>query len=247
MLFEHLSWVQIAEHIGKHPRLILPIGSTEQHGEHLPVATDAIITLALAKQVGERTNTLVAPLLPYGINLECDAHFPGGISLNCSTLKEIVEISARTFVSWGAKDIIVITAHGCANGNYSFAHQEAIKAGLLPLERDRSARTHIIYPYWESFADILEKDECMEHAGEGETSLLLYLAADLVTMERAVDRPENEEFSFRAFPEGVGCPGDIPAGGSEGSPTSATAEKGRLIFERMVASAESYVRSLPLA
>jgi creatinine amidohydrolase len=63
MLFEHLSWVQIAEHIGKHPRLILPIGSTEQHGEHLPVATDAIITLALAKQVGERTNTLVAPFI----------------------------------------------------------------------------------------------------------------------------------------------------------------------------------------
>jgi creatinine amidohydrolase len=244
MLFERLSWVQIAEHIGKHPRLILPIGSTEQHGEHLPVATDAIITLALAKQVGERTNTLVAPLLPYGINLECDVHFPGGISLNYATLKEIVEISARASVSWGAKDIIVITAHGCANENYSFAHQEAIKAGLLPVERERSARTHIIYPYWESFADILEKDQGIEHAGEGETSLLLHLAPDLVTMERAVDRPENEKFSFCAFPEGVGCPGDIPAGGSEGSPGCATQEKGRLIFERIVASAEKYIKSL---
>ena len=138
----------------------------------------------------------------------------------------------------------MITAHACANENYSCAHQEAIKAGLLPLERDRSARTHIIYPYWESFADILEKDGGMEHAGEGETSLLLHLAPDLVNMERAVDRPENEEFSFRAFPEGVGCPGDIPAGGSEGSPSCATAEKGRLIFARMVTSAENYIKSL---
>jgi creatinine amidohydrolase len=244
MLLESLSWTQIAEHIRKQPLLILPVGSCEQHGEHLPVSTDSIITLALAKQVGDRTDTLVAPLLPYGINLECDAHFPGGITLSYDALRGLVENIAYSLISWGVKDIVVITAHACASENYSFAHQEAIKTGLLPVERAGSARTHIIYPYWGSFSDILEKDEGIEHAGEGETSLLLYLAPDLVNMKQAVDRAEPEQFSFRAFPEGVSHPGDAPAGGSEGNPSCGSAKKGELIFERMVASAEKYIRSL---
>lgn len=243
MLLEELSWQEVAKKIEEAARIILPIGSNEQHGEHLPVGTDARITGAIAKEVGERTGTLVAPVLSYGINLEGEAHFPGAISLSFEALRGVVNSISKSFVSWGVKDIFIITAHGCASENTSFAHQEAIKAGLLSIEQEGSARTHIIYPYWESFNDILERDEGMEHGGEGETSLMLYLAEGLVDMASAVDRPEAEQFTFRAFPEGVSQPGDLPQGGSEGFPSAASAEKGKLLFERVVTSAQRYILS----
>ena len=91
----------------------------------------------------------------------------------------------------------------------------------------------ILFPYWTDIGDILTQQDSVDHACEAETSLMLHLRPDLVRMELAGGGPEGEETRFSAFPEGVAA-GPPKAGftGAEGSPEAATAEKGRLIFER---------------
>ncbi|MEM2914843.1 MAG: creatininase family protein, partial [Candidatus Bathyarchaeia archaeon] len=81
---------QLSQLIKKKKCAILPIGSTEQHGSHLPVGTDHINVWAIAKKVAKLVNGIVLPLIPYGCSSE---HFPrsGTLSLNPQTLKLIIK------------------------------------------------------------------------------------------------------------------------------------------------------------
>jgi len=66
MLLNELTWMQVRDLVRKNPVVIQPVGSTEQHGPHLPLQVDITSAYEVARAVGERTGCLVAPPLPYG-------------------------------------------------------------------------------------------------------------------------------------------------------------------------------------
>lgn len=163
MRLERCSWPEVRP---GEQRLLLPLGATEQHGPHLPLATDTLIAAALAETVaGRRDDIAVAPALPYGSSGE-HAGFPGTLSLGQAALElAVVELvrSADDF-----SEAVLLSWHG---GN---AEPLTRAAGRL---RHEGRRVRI----WEPA--IPGGDA---HAGRVETSLMLAIAPELVGDQRPV-------------------------------------------------------------
>ncbi|GBC69287.1 Creatinine amidohydrolase [archaeon HR01] len=219
---------------------IFPVGSTEQHGPHLPTGTDHIIAWELSKRVAEEIDALLLPLLPYGFS---DDHFPkpGTISISADTLKGVIRDVANSLNRNGLRHLVIVSGHAGHLGQISdIAYQ--LNLALPPY----GLRVHNISPYTavpvERLGTILE-EEMFIHAEELETSLMLYLRPELVDMGRAVK--EHPDF----IPRGLTTPNFLEAirivttskflgrdfeTGVCGDATLATREKGEKLFSLLV-------------
>jgi creatinine amidohydrolase len=238
MRLSEMSWKDVADYLEISRAVIIPVGTCEQHGLHLPLSTDTLIAEAFAERISEATGVALAPTVSYGVNLPCDLFVPGNAGFSFDSLRAFVTDLLEDWESQGFRQFFFVTAHGCASGGHSFAHHEALKQGALPLLAempcgDTGCEVSVLFPYWIGIGDILTEQDDVEHAGEAETSLMLFLHPELVRLELAADGEEDSGVSFEAYPEGVAT-GPPAAGwnGAEGAPTAATAEKGRLILER---------------
>jgi creatinine amidohydrolase len=229
-----MTWQEVRDYLAARGALIVPIGTCEQHGAHLPLDTDTRIAEAFAERIAEATGVAVAPTLAYGVNLPCDRFVPGTAGFTLDGLREALRGLLADWTRQGFRTFFIVTAHGCAVDGFGFAHHEAIKGAALTLLSEGTCEVLVLFPYWIEVGDLLSKQEKVEHACEVETSLALHLFPEHVRTDRIADGPpEREESRFDAFPEGVAA-GPPAAGwsGAEGAPTAATAEKGRAIFER---------------
>lgn len=241
-----MSWRDVEDYLERSRGLIVPVGTCEQHGAHLPLSTDTLIAEAFAEALSDATAVAVAPTLAYGVNLPCDDFVPGTAGFSFDALRDSIASLLGDWERQGFRQFFILTTHGCAMDGYSFAHHEALKQGALPFLEDSPGTgpcgapgedpttVSILFPYWTGIGDLLTGQDGVEHAGEAETSLMLHLHPRLVRMDVAADGPpEGEETRFDAYPEGVAKAPPSPGwSGAEGAPTAATAEKGRLIFER---------------
>jgi len=195
--------------------LVLPVGSLEQHGPHLPLGTDTTVATALADGLGRaRPDVLVAPALAFGASGE-HADFPGTLSVGATALTsvvvELVRSSRRAFAG-----VVVVSGHGGNAG--ALARAEA----RCRFEGDRvlvwSART----PGGDA------------HAGRTETSLLLALSPAQVALERAeAGRTEPVgALAGRLVAEGVRA---VSPNGVLGDPTGASAEEGARLLAALTA------------
>ena len=113
---DEMSWVEIKEVLKKPHVVVLPIGSTEEHGAHLPVNVDSACTIYIAEQAAQKVvdehkiNVLVAPPIPYG---EISHHkmFPGTIGLKADTLIRVIKEIVESFLEQGFKNVIALTGH----------------------------------------------------------------------------------------------------------------------------------------
>ncbi len=196
---------------------IIPVGSLEQHGPHLPVMTDWAIATELGKRVAEKMGAFLLPALPIST---CREHMgkKGSVWMEPTTFYQMMYDIIMSLKTQGFKRVGIISAHGGIFIN-------------TPLVRDLNAKFQpnlqvaIVSPDSIVTEGILETPEL--HAGEGETSQILAIAPETVHMERAVDfvpdvpRPYlNYGSIFRACPDGVW-----------GIPTKATAEKGEKVLD----------------
>lgn len=244
MRLAELTWHQVKEYLGKRTSLILPLGSCEQHGRWLPLSTDMIVAEKLADRVSQETGVALAPQVVYGVNLPCDRFMYGTAGLTLDTLRSVVRDLTDDWSRQGFRRFYLMTAHGCTMGNFGFAHHQALKEAARPLLTQGDSEVYLIFPYWLDISDLLEKQVNAQHAGEVETSLIMYLTPDLVKADRIKDAPEaHEEVSFEVFPEGVQR--DFPPSdfsGGEGSPSFASPEKGQKIFNRFVEQIVAFVK-----
>jgi creatinine amidohydrolase len=215
---------------------VFAIGSTEQHGHHLPIKTDTMIGDALAFRVAqELENALQAPTIRPG----CSEHhmvFAGTISLKSSTLKSIIYDYVESLKKGGFTTIILLPSHG---GNFAPV-QEAIDE-LKPAYHDIRI---IGYTNLLGFMDALTKfsedygitpEEAGAHAGESETSIILALAENLVEKDRFTPGylgPLGDKEIKMILEEGM--PG-LTEIGVLGDPTKASAKKGIAYLEKTVA------------
>lgn len=156
--------------------VIIPLGSMEQHGVHLPLGTDFFIALEISRRVAEKTGSIVAPILWVGLSKEHMA-FKGTITLESGTLTMVLRDAIRSLASHGFRKIVVINAHG---GNDAPLRLSVLDANL-------NSYADVLYVGPDEFLSLLpqrlrrELEESMDlHAGILETSIINLLRPDLV-------------------------------------------------------------------
>lgn len=202
------------------PRLIIPVGTCEQHGPHLPLGCVTIIAERLAEDLSAASGVIVAPTLEYGVNAAGDGIFPGNATMRKKTLHRMLNDLLDSWEGSGFREFILLTAH-----DYD-AHQEALDTVIAP-----SARVRVVDIYAVDIADLLVGQAGHLHGGEADTSLMLYLAPELVHMELARDFTLSADALRRYRRGNLRVPRD--SAGSIGRPTLATADKGKAIYDRI--------------
>lgn len=225
---------EVAAVMSRDPRLIVPVGTCEQHGRHLPLGSDTLIVEHLADDLSSEFQILRAPSLEYGVNVTTERGFAGNASLRKKTLHRMLNDLLNTWESTGVKEFILLTAHE------DDAHQEALATVITD-----GARVRAVDIFAVDFKNLLEGQTDPMHGDEVDTSLMLYLAPDLVRMDLAEDYMMTRD-EMRRYRRGWL---KIPSGssGSIGRPTLATAAKGAAIYHciREKVRARVFVAPLP--
>jgi creatinine amidohydrolase len=228
MKLEELTWKEVAEYLKKNRQLIVPVGTCEQHGPHLPLNTDTLVADKLAEYLSRETGILVAPTLNYGVNLPCDRGYAG----TCSSTRELLYGFLGSILAWwneqGFERFYLLSAHG------DLHHIEALRM-VDP------GRAKVLELYDCDMAAVLEKQPGARHACEAETSVMMHLFPEKVRGSeiRDFDMPfaEFEPYFRHEQTEAIaGSPG------SQGYPSYASAEKGEKLFALMKQHALAWLR-----
>jgi creatinine amidohydrolase len=252
-LYADLTWPEVNEAVAAGKVILLPVGTIEQHGPHLPLDVDLLEASSVCLEAGRRApgRILVAPSIPYGFNVHA-MDFPGTLHVGYEHLIGYCVSVCKSFAYHGFKRIVLVNGHG-SNGPCL-----DLVSRRVNLETDAVAA---LLSWWDllsldpgfvaSFRESVYPGGC-GHACEVETSVYLHLAGDKVQMDKAVDNiPWTCERSARTYEwtDLFGAPpvnitqrhSNYTATGACGQPTVANAEKGRRIFEEAVAQLVKFV------
>jgi len=233
-----LAWpdYQAAVEKGATPMLI-PIGSMEQHGHHMPLHVDVLLPTEFARRVAETAGGLVAPPFTYGYKSHQKSgggnHLPGTTSLDGATLVAALKNVLCAFAQHGVRRFVLF------NGHYenSWFLVEAIDLALKELRWDGISDAKIVLlSYWDFVTEETIKQLypegfpgwTVEHGGVLETSLMLALHPELVDLARAVDHPPASFPPYEVYPV---KPEWTPPSGTLSSPKAASREKGAILLE----------------
>jgi creatinine amidohydrolase len=211
--------VAIGELLLKRRALIVPVGTTEQHGPHLPLGCDTIIVERLSDDLSAACTVLRAPTVEFGVHA-ISRPFPGGAALRHRTLHRVMN---ELIESWeegaGVREFMILTAQA------SEAHLEA-----LSTIRTGQATIQVVDVFGLDFGPLLDQPGGPIHGGELDTSLLLYLAPEVVRMDLALDFALTPKMLSRYRP---GHSRRLPEGspGSVGYPSLASAQKGEVLYK----------------
>jgi creatinine amidohydrolase len=208
----------------KTKKAILPIGSIEQHGPHLPVSTDSLIAEHIARMVAERIGAFVLPVMTFGVSFEHRPMF--NVSVKNSVLSEIVADVCLSLSENGIEQIILLNGHYGNIGALQYTSQNLV--GRVP----KDVHIYTIH-YWHLL------DHEFDHAGEVETSLVLAIAPELVRMDAAAPNSKRLSKSKVAYGVMTNMPGSFPritGNGVWGDPRKASAAKGKDWLEHVVAN-----------
>ena len=223
------TWPDLAEYVAEESVAIVPLGSTEQHGPHLPLSTDHTIAEGLAREAAERTGFLCTPTVNVGVS-EHHRQFHGTMWVSPMAFREYVESLTRNLTYHGIEKVVFVNAHG---GNSQ--HLQEVGRRL------RGTEEAFATPWmWDDSIPELV-DELFEtngpHAGPKETSMLLY-------QDRQNVKPEEFENARDGGLTDLGSAGHSRHGarvhydtiensenGAFGDPTDVTPEKAERLFE----------------
>ncbi len=219
-LLKELIPADIARIVARDPRLIVPVGTCEQHGPHMPLGCDTIIVERLSSDLSAEFGVLCAPTVEYGVNVTTERGFPGNASMRKKTLHRMLNDLLDSWEATGIRELILLTAHG------HDPPQEALATVITT-----AARVRVVDVFAMDLSDLLESQTEAMHGDEVDTSLLLFLCPELVRLELAQDYMISRE-ELRRYRRGwLRVPKTSP--GSIGRPSRASAEKGRALYERI--------------
>ncbi|HSK51485.1 MAG TPA: creatininase family protein [Clostridia bacterium] len=235
---------EVEAFLAGHDTVIVPVGSTEQHGPHAPLLTDALVPTEVARRVAPRIDAVVAPTVNYSLSYP-HVGFSGVVHLRIPTFMALVEDLCAALSAVGFRRIVFLNGH--YDNTYAIAYA---CANAVPRMADGTRA----YPvnYWDGMtpaeaAEFFDPSNGL-HANKGETSAVLAIDPALVDMERA--NAEMPPFPDVASPAAVHTaffftnPGSVHRAthsGTWGDAREATPEFGRRYLEVVV---ESTVRLL---
>jgi len=240
---DELSWTEIKELTERVQTIIIPIGSVEEEGPHLPVGVDSIVAFEVAKKVAENTDTLVAPLIPFGYS-EWHMGFTGTITLSFNTLLQVLRDIVESLIEGGFKKFVFLNAH---QGN---------DTAIRVIAHEMRKRYQVLISavnLWELSKDLIQDIPEIEergflHGGEVMSSVMLTLKPSLVNMDKAQpeyayvnsgsnsliqkdsDTAQFEQHRVNMFRFSH----EVTKSGVMGDPVKATREKGEKIVDGWV-------------
>ncbi|MBI3977796.1 MAG: creatininase family protein [Chloroflexi bacterium] len=241
-----MKWPEVQEHLRQDDVVLLPIGSVEQHGTHLPLGTDSLVAIGVCKEAARRSDVIIASPLWYGW---CPHHmaYPGTVTLRPETMIQLVEDVVTSLIYHGFHHVVVVNGHRTAN-------LPPLQIAAARLRERTGAYVAVADPRWIAARATLAIRESapggLGHADEMETGHLYHLRPDLADPALAVRQlgkvgtfahsigfdpafdvdsvilpSTHAELGKRTAPTGVG-----------GDPTLATPEKGKQFHEAVVAN-----------
>jgi creatinine amidohydrolase len=232
ILLEEMSWVEAAEALKQAKVALVPIGSTEQHGPHLPLIVDTACCAAVAKRVAEKMypKALVAPYLPVGVSFH-HMRFAGSLSIRENTLIEYAYDMAASFKHYGLDFVFFVNGH--------WGNKTPLAHATARIRRELGVRAMYL-SYWDLYpkdkTNLIEDGEIPDHAGEFETAEIMHLRPDLVKKDWKRD-PNAFTLDKRMYELLLTADDQFPLFGQTkdgifyGNPAHATAEKGEKIIE----------------
>lgn len=238
MYWDQLTSPQIAA-LDKSIPVILPVSATEQHGLHLPLATDRMIGDHICKHIDAKMHDeiLILPIISVG----CSEHhkdFAGSLSIQHSTMLSQMTDIAECVISYGFTNLFISNSHG---GN------QAIAQTFLETFGYRNPEANLAFTSWWRIAneEIRSVQESgpggVGHAGEFETSLMLVIAPDLVHLDQIEERANIPTYTWAEADLVVGSKvsyyrrmNEVTSNGVQGEPKLATAQKGEILTEKIV-------------
>ncbi|MEM3506752.1 MAG: creatininase family protein [Candidatus Bathyarchaeia archaeon] len=237
-LLHEMTSQEFLEALSKDPIVIIPFGSIEQHGNHLPLGTDFLISYEVAKKASEilssELSVIVLPPVWIGLSIE-HLDFPGTLTFYEpeSFISLVVDI-CKSLKKHGIRKIVFLNQHG---GN------KGILRGILQSIKAKTGSFVLFIQLERLIKDAIKRiiDSSIEiHAGEVETSIMMHLFSSLVDVEKAKkELPEKfmETLYIKLNSEKVDfswLTKDLSSSGVIGDPLKASKEKGKELFEKAV-------------
>jgi creatinine amidohydrolase len=230
VFLENLAWPEVATLREKNGGLLLlPLGATEQHGPHLPVAMDTLLAESVCHTVSAKTAIPVMSALRYTVSQGHTAKWPGTFSLSHETFIATLREIASWAVATGWKRILFINSHfgndapaRVAVDQIRLAHLGNLQVGLINV-------FHLTDEIWKEYT----QDAGDLHANRAETALMLHLHPDLVHMDRLTESDDPDRTAGKIFCYPVA---QTSLNGVTGFPSRATPEQGKALFDAMVTS-----------
>ena len=248
--YGRLTWVEVARAAREKRVPIVPIGTLEDHGRHLPIDTDVTLVEAICRGAAELLpdKTVLLPPIVHGYSPH-HMDFPGPVTIGWDTFCRYCTDVATSLVRHGFERVLLVNGHGSNQNLVEMAarlamveHPDALVAASFYLAGPKSAQL---------IAEVRESERGgMAHACELETSLYLHIAPEAVDMTQATDE--------RGYPQGKHLWMDWSDGplklmpwwssfsrtGVQGDPTKATAAKGAALFAAAVEEIAGFVEEL---
>ena len=226
---------EVEAHLRTSPKIVVPVGATEQHGPHAPFGTDAILSTEASVRLARRVGALVAPALSYGVSGD-HRGYAGVPFLSASTMTALVQDVVVSLAEGGFREIILVNGH--------YTNIVVLHAAIMEIG-DRVPKGTIVFPF--NYWDALPPDELAEylgaevglHANIGETSAVMAVDESLVDLEQAVR--EYPAFPTEPTPAMISAyffsaRGTLPRAsrsGVWGDPSGSTAERGRRYLDQI--------------
>ncbi|HEU12992.1 MAG TPA: creatininase family protein [Euryarchaeota archaeon] len=201
MEWNFMTFREIEESIKNDPLVIIPVGSVEEHGNHLPVGSDSFQAIYVAEKISERLNALVLPPIYYGYT-ELD-DFKGTISIGFDALYMIMKDILNSLIRQGVKKILIISGHA------SGIHMAALKRASNEVVRDNMVKIMLLSDYdiaYELRGNLIPQDD--SHAGIIETSRMMAIMPEKVKGDMRFRKGEKGNFLVvsnysTVYPEGT--------------------------------------------
>jgi creatinine amidohydrolase len=253
-----MSWEAFKEACKSDPVVVIPMGSTELEGPHLPLGVDTIVADGVARRLDGQPGVLIGPCLPIGYS-KWFLPFPGTISLETETLIQVLMEYTGGLISAGIHRFVFLNAH---KGNNA-----SIESAARRLVAENRVRVGML-SVWKLAHDLAAvRDRSIQegrftHAGEIMTSTVMALAPDTVVQDRirpdSVKSPAASAFKVKnslgetEFMDSIQIIyqdiRDVTDSGTMGDPTAATPEKGESIIAQIVEYTQAFLqefRKLP--
>lgn len=229
--------------------VLIPVGAIEQHGPHMPLGVDMFLSTKMAELTADATRALVGPSVGLGYKSQQRSgggnHIVGSFGFDAQTVTGICRTLVREFHRHGVRKIVFVNGH---YENYQFIFE-----GVDLAIRDLSGAgtpppTVMMLSYWDFVTpEVIERlypdgfpGWDVEHGGVMETSLMLEYFPELVHMDKVMDLPAADLPLYDLLPVDASL---TPASGCLSSGAPATAEKGRILAESIVAGMSAAIRS----
>ena len=253
-----MTWEEFRDTVNSETVIVVPVGSTELEGTHLPLGVDTIMADGVAAKLAGEPGVLIGPTLPIGYSKWFNP-FPGTISLEHDTLTRVFLEYCTCLINHGVKRIVFLNSH---RGNNS-----CIEAAARTLILEKKVRIGML-SIWKLANDLtagsgLIKEGKFTHAGEIMTSVIMALKPEAVVtskiMPDSVKSPEGSAFDVKNSLGETSFQGsiqtvyqdirDVTDTGIMGDPTAASAEKGETVLKLITDYVRSFLqefRNLPI-